>query len=70
VVTITGTGFTGATAVLFGNGAPATGFTVVSDTEITATSPAHAAGMVNLKVTTAGGSSPTVTADQFKYLAG
>ncbi len=38
-VTITGTGFTGATAVDFGANA-ATSYTVVSDTEITATSPA------------------------------
>ena len=39
VVTITGTGFTGAIGVDFGTTA-ATGFTVVSDTEITADSPA------------------------------
>ena len=38
-VTITGAGFTGATAVDFGS-TKATSFTVVSDTEITATSPA------------------------------
>ena len=38
-VTITGTGFTVATAVDFGCAA-ANGFTVVSDTDITATSPA------------------------------
>jgi hypothetical protein len=69
-VTITGTGFTGATAVLFGNGAPATGFTVSPDgTTITVNSPAHAAGAVNIKVTTPSGASATVTADQYKYLA-
>jgi LPXTG-motif cell wall-anchored protein len=38
-VTITGTCFTGATAVRFGD-TPATSFTVVSDTEITAVAPA------------------------------
>jgi C1A family cysteine protease len=38
VVTVTGTGFTGATAVAF-NGAPATTFSVASATQITATVP-------------------------------
>ena len=54
-VTITGTNFTGATAVTFG-GAAATGVTVVSATSITATTPAHAVGVVNVVVTTPGGS--------------
>jgi len=48
-VTITGTGFTGATGVLFGT-TPGTEVTVVSDTEITAVSPAGT-GAVNLTVT-------------------
>jgi len=55
-VTITGVDFTGATGVDFG-GTPATSFTVDSDTTITATTPAHAAGLVNVTVTTAGGTS-------------
>ena len=56
-VTITGTGFTGATAVTF-DGMAATGLSVVSDTSITATTPAHAAGAVNVIVTTPGGTAP------------
>jgi len=54
-VTITGTKFTGATAVTF-DGTVATAFTVVSDTIINATTPAHAAGAVDVVVTTPGGS--------------
>lgn len=64
-VTITGVGFTGATAVEFGSN-PASNFTVVSDTEITATSPAGS-GTVDLKVTTPGGTSETVAGDRFAY---
>lgn len=65
-VTITGTGFTGATAVQFG-GAPADSFSVVSDTSITATSPAGAAGSVSVRVTTPSGMNDTSAADQFTY---
>ena len=54
-VTITGTGFTGATAVTFG-GTAAASFTVVSDTSITATTPAHAAGAVDVAVARPDGS--------------
>jgi hypothetical protein len=50
-VTITGTGFAGATAVRFDN-TPAVSFTVVSPTTITATTPAHEPGGVNVRVTT------------------
>jgi CSLREA domain-containing protein len=67
-VTITGTNFTGATAVKFGATA-ATSFTVNSATSITATSPSGSAGMINITVTTPIGTSPAVTADQFTYLA-
>lgn len=67
VVTITGTGFTGATAVTFG-GTAATSFIVTSSTQITATAPAHAAGTVNVVVTGPDGSSPTGgTGDDFVY---
>jgi hypothetical protein len=48
-VTITGTGFLPGATVSLG-GTPATGVTVVSSTSITATTPAHAAGTVNLVV--------------------
>jgi hypothetical protein len=65
-VTITGSGFTGAAAVTFGGTAAAT-FIVVSDTTITVTSPAHAPGVANVRVTGPGGQSPTVTPDQFTY---
>jgi len=66
VVTITGTNFSGATAVTFGATA-ATGFTVNSTTSITATSPAGT-GTVDLRVTTVGGTSATSAADQFTYI--
>ena len=66
-VTITGTSFTGATAVMFGNTA-ATSFTVNSATQITAVAPAQAAGTVDLTVTTPGGTSALSQADQFTYL--
>jgi large repetitive protein len=68
VVTITGTGFTGATAVKFGTAA-ATGVTVDSDAQIHATSPAGSAGVVHITVTTPGGTSAATSADQFTYSA-
>jgi hypothetical protein len=52
-VILTGTGFIGATSVKFGT-VTAT-FTIDSDTQITATAPAHAAGQVNIVITTPGG---------------
>ncbi|MCJ8055281.1 putative Ig domain-containing protein [Shinella curvata] len=67
-VVITGTGLSGATAVTFG-GTAATGFTVNSATQITATAPAGAAGTVDIRVTTIGGTSATSVADQFTYVA-
>jgi hypothetical protein len=53
-VTITSAHFTGATAVTFG-GAAATGMAVVNATTISALTPAHAAGVVDVAVTTPGG---------------
>ncbi len=67
-VTISGTNFTGATAVTFGVTA-ATSFSVDSDTTITAVSPAHAAGTVNITVTTPQGVSDVVAEDEFTYAA-
>ena len=66
-VTISGTNFTGATAVRFGGNA-AGAFSVVSATQITATSPAGT-GTVDVTVTTPGGTSATSGADQFSYAA-
>jgi len=67
-VVITGTQFAGATAVTFG-GTAATAFHVDSDTQITVTAPAHAAGSVQVRVTTTGGSSPDTSADDYAYVA-
>jgi hypothetical protein len=53
-VAITGANFTGATAVTLG-GTRAAGVTVVSASTITAVTPAHAPGVVNVAVTTPGG---------------
>jgi hypothetical protein len=69
-VTITGTGFTGATAVKFGL-TNAASFTVNSATSITAVSPkARGAETVDVTVTTPAGTSPTSPADQFTYMGG
>ncbi|PKL64530.1 MAG: hypothetical protein CVV32_07555 [Methanomicrobiales archaeon HGW-Methanomicrobiales-3] len=68
-VIITGTEFTGATSVTF-DSTPASSFTVNSDTQITATTPAHGAGVITVVVTAPGGtgsftysyvSPPTIT---------
>jgi hypothetical protein len=66
-VVITGTDFTGASAVMFG-GNPATSFTVNSATQIMATSPAGG-GTVDVTVTTPPYSSAPVFADEFSYAA-
>ncbi|MFE6747106.1 IPT/TIG domain-containing protein [Kitasatospora purpeofusca] len=67
-VTVTGTGLAGASAVRFG-GTPATQVTVISDLEVTATVPAHAAGTVDVTVTTPAGTSPASAADRYTYFA-
>ena len=66
VVTLTGTNLTGTTNVSF-DGNNATGVTVINSTTVTAIAPAHAAGLVNVGVTTLGGTS-TLT-DAYTYIA-
>lgn len=65
-VTITGTGFTGASAVDFGPSNPAS-YVINSDTTITATSPTGS-GVVDVTVTTPDGTSTPSGADQFSYV--
>jgi hypothetical protein len=66
-VTISGTGFNnGVTAVSFG-ATPAASFSVVNETTITAVSPAHIAGTVDVTVTTAGGATDATRRDQYIY---
>ena len=65
-VTITGSGFTGATAVAFGSTSAAS-FTVVSDTSINAVSPAGTTGTVDVTVTGFLGTSAISTSDKFIY---
>jgi hypothetical protein len=64
-VTVVGSNFTGATAVHFG-GLTAS-YSINSDTSITTTAPAHAAGTVDIVVLAYSGSSDTSSADQFTY---
>ena len=67
-ITISGTGFTGATAVGFG-GLPATSFEVKSDSEIQATTPPEPAGTVDIAVVTPAGANAPTPADRYTYLA-
>jgi len=66
-VTVTGTNFTGATAVDFGS-TPGTGIVVNGGgTSLTVTAPAGVAGTVDVTVTTPSGTSATNPADGFTY---
>lgn len=68
LVTISGANFTGASAVTFG-GVPAS-FTLLSDSQISATVPAHAPGTVDVVITTPVGLSVVNSpATAFTYLA-
>ena len=66
-ITLTGTGFTGATAVMFGLN-PAVSFTVSGDTSITAVAPAVRTGTVDVTVSGPGGTSAINPSDVFTYL--
>ncbi|MGF9565512.1 IPT/TIG domain-containing protein [Neorhizobium sp. BT27B] len=66
-ITLTGTDFTGVSVVSFGG--TNTTFTVLDDSHISATVPAGAAaGPVNVRVTSAGGTSAVAAANQYTYL--
>lgn len=65
-VILMGEHLTGAFAVKFGTN-PATSFTVVSDQEITAVSPAGVLGTVTVSVTTLGGTSVAQECNAFTY---
>jgi hypothetical protein len=68
-VTVTGSGFTGATGVRVGTTA-ATGVTVVSDTSLRFVAPAQPAGTTaHVTVTGSLGTSATVATDQLSYVA-
>jgi hypothetical protein len=68
-VTVTGAGLAGATAVRFGND-PATFSPVTADgvTKLVATAPAHDAGVVDVTVTNATGTSEVSAASKFTYI--
>jgi hypothetical protein len=66
-VTITGTGFSGATSVAFGS-TTTSNFTVLSDTQITVVSPPGNPGTVDVTVTTPAGTSAPSAADLFTYV--
>jgi hypothetical protein len=66
-VTLTGTNFGGAYAVYFGTEAAT--FVVNSSTQITATTPAHLAGAVDVTVLTAGGTTAVSTSTRYTFTA-
>ena len=66
-VTVSGSGFQGATAVDFG-AVPASSFSVgPGGTTVSAVAPAEAAGVVDVTITTPTGTSLTSSADQYTY---
>lgn len=67
-VTVTGTDLTGASLVTFGTTA-ATAVQVVGSTRLTVRVPRHVAGAVDVRVTTAGGTSAAVVGDHYTFAA-
>ena len=65
-VTLTGTGFTGATAVRFGPTSAAT-YSVVNDSTIQVTTPARPTGLVNITVVTQNGVNQPAIASWYVY---
>jgi hypothetical protein len=66
VVTVHGKGFTAVKSVLFGSVAGSR-VKVVSATALTVAGPAHAAGTVDVRVTTPGGTSAVTVADHYSF---
>ncbi|MEV6568830.1 beta strand repeat-containing protein [Streptomyces kronopolitis] len=64
-VTLSGVNFTGATGVFFGT-TPATSFTILSDSQISATAPSGS-GSVNVSVQGPGGTSPVLSGSLYNY---
>jgi hypothetical protein len=67
VVTLTGKYLNGLLEVLFGT-LPGSGLMPTSGTSVKATTPPHALGAVEVKLTTPNGTSLVATADHFKYV--
>jgi len=67
MVSVTGSGFCDATSAVHFGATAAASFAVISDTLLTATTPAHAAGTVDVTVTNAAGTSATSSADHFTF---
>jgi hypothetical protein len=65
-VQVVGTNFVGVTLVTFGDAS--TAFTCTPPTQLTAFSPPHAAGTVDIRVTNADGTSDPCTEDLFLYV--
>jgi hypothetical protein len=66
-VTINGTNFVSGSTVKFGTTASPS-VTFVSSTQVKAKAPAHTPGLVNVTVTTPGGTTPIVTGDHYTFV--